>query len=177
MGQIEYFEIPEMPGKLMFRCEKRRASLTVSSCAGLWSGAHLKDAHERLWQCRGCPIGAAHAGVGDATLSPLYAVSICARCHRGSARLVRGNYCPSCINRFYEKVKGRNARGNAPKGVPDLLPRRISYRAGKVVKQVRFEYSLDTTELVVATLRDSEKQVSFGFHPQLPSVIKQMRLF
>lgn len=173
MQKIEYFEIPEMPGKPMFRCEARRATISTSACAGMWTHGAIKNSNERYWLCKGCAIGAKHAGVGDATLSPLYASTICARCGCGSTRLIHGHLCVSCYNRSLEYIKGRNARGNAPVTHPTLYRLSIRYRAGGRVKTLHRQHSADPMELVVATLRDEPKQATFMLlsprspHPQM----------
>lgn len=176
MERIEYFELPEMPGKPMFRCEKRRANLLTSSCSKLWVEGNRKGCDDRFWLCKGCSIGAHHAGVGDSTLSPLFATSICARCGSGATRLIGGHLCVSCQNRQYEYIKGRNARGNAPVTHPTLYRLAIRYRAGGQVKTLDKPNVVDTMELVVAALRDEPKQVTFA--PMTPrSPLPQMELF
>lgn len=176
MERIEYFEIPEMPGKPMFRCEKRRATLTKSSCAGLWTEGNRKGCDDRFWLCKGCETGAQHAGVGDATLSPIYATPICARCGRGATRLIHGHLCVSCMNRAYEYRKGRNARGNAPVTHPALYRSAIRYRTGGRVKTLERDDVADQVELIIAALRDEPKQVTFCMmSPRSP--LPQLELF
>ena len=177
METIDYFELPELPGKRMFRCEKRKATIGVDACSSMWAAGHQKDAHERLWLCRGCSIGAQHAGVSDATLSPLYAAPICARCGCGSTRLIGGHVCVSCKNREYEYLKGRNARGNAPVTHPPLHRLSIRYRTGGRVKTLERCNVVDSLELVVAALRDEPKQVTFTISPPPRSPMPQLELF
>lgn len=176
MEKIEYFEIPEMPGKSMFRCEKRRASLLVSSCSAMWTEGNRKTCDDRFWLCRGCQIGAKHAGVGDATLSPLYATQICARCGATSMRLIGGHLCVSCQNRQYEYKKGANARGNAPVTHPTLYRISVRYMAGSKVKTKTRDDAASSLELVIGALRDESKQVTFGMvSPRSP--LPQLELF
>lgn len=177
MESIQYFEIPEMPGKKMFRCEKRRASLLASSCSAMWTEGNRKSCDDRYWLCKGCSIGAQHAGVGDSTLSPLYATSTCARCGSGAMRLIGGHVCVSCKNREYEYLKGRNARGNAPITHPTLHQLAIRYRSGGRVKTLRRANVVSTMELVIAALRDEPKQVTFAMLPPQRSPLPQMELF
>lgn len=158
----EYFTIPELPDQPMFRCEKRKASLKVESCAGMWRAANDKGAPERLDQCKNCPLGAKHAGVGEISLSPLRGMSICGRCHAGSTRLIRGHLCPSCYNRELEYRKGRNARGTAPVTHPVLHALTIKYQCGDELQRMALS-AVSSEELVVAALRDSSKQVTFAF--------------
>ena len=136
--------------------------LQVETCANMWVAAHERGAPERYWHCRGCPIGAAHAGQAEATTSRLFAMSICARCDSGATRLIRGHLCVSCYNREREYLKGRNAKGNKPVLHPTLYPLEIRYRAGAEVKVKAIEHAVSTHELVVATLRDEPKQVTFA---------------
>lgn len=158
----EYFEIPELPGRRMFNCDARRAMLQVETCASMWRSGHAKGAHERFWRCRGCQVGARHAGAAEATLSPIYALSICGRCNMGATRLIHGHLCVSCYNREREYLKGRNAKGNRPVMHPDLHRLSIRYRTGGEVKTLTIAHAVDTSELVVAALRDEPKQVTFG---------------
>lgn len=165
----EYFELPELPGRQMFRCVKRQATLQVEACSGMWRSANERGAPERLDQCRNCPLGAKHAGVGEISLSPLRGASICARCHTGTTRLIRKHLCVSCVNREYEYRKGRNARGTAPVTHPPLLALEIRYLAGDRPARLAID-AVSPTELVVAALRDSSKQVTFGFHARRPEL-------
>lgn len=176
MDRIQYFELPELPGRKMFRCEKRQATIGVEPCASMWKSGHAKGAHERFWLCQGCPTGAVHAGVAEASLSPLYAKTICERCHRGATRLIHGHKCVSCYNREREYLLGRNARGNAPVTHPRLYRLSLRYRAGGVVKTTVRERVADPLELVVAALRDEAKQVTFAMMPPR-SPLPQMELF
>lgn len=176
MERVQYFEMPELPGHKMFRCERRQATLSTERCSLMWKEGHSKGAHERLWLCRGCPIGATHSGVAEASLSPLYAKCICSRCHRGATRLIHGDKCVSCYNRQREYLLGRNARGNAPVTHPPLYRLAVRYRAGGRVKTLARDNIADTLELVVAALRDEPKQVTFGMMPPR-SPLPQMELF
>lgn len=159
----EYFTFPELPDRPMFRCERRQATLQVQSCAGMWTQANDKAAPERLDQCKNCPLGAKHAGVGEISLSPLRGMSICARCHTGTTRLIRRHLCPSCYNRELEYVKGRNARGTLPVAHPVLHSLEIRFQCGDAVQNLQLS-AVSSEELVVAALRDSSKQVTFAFN-------------
>jgi hypothetical protein len=176
MEKIQYFEIPELPGKPMFRCEKRRAIIMLERCSTMWQEGNRKNCDDRFWLCRGCQIGAKHAGVGDATLSPLYASSICARCGTSSMRLIHGHLCVSCYNRAAEYKKGKNARGNAPVTHPTLYRISLRYMAGSQVKTKTRDDAASSLELVIGALRDEPKQVTFGMlSPRSP--LPQMELF
>jgi hypothetical protein len=173
---MEYFELPELPGKPMFKCDRLRASLQVSACSRSWSEAQRKGAPERFGQCRGCQIGAKHAGVAEATLSPIFAMRICARCHSGATRLICGHVCVSCYNRQREYLIGRNARGSKPITHPILHRLAVRYRTGGRLKTLRKANVVNTLELIVAALRDEPKQVTFSMlSPRSP--LPQMELF
>lgn len=167
---MEYFTYPELPDKQMFRCERRNATLQVTSCAEMWKQANDRGAPERLDQCRNCPLGAKHAGVGEISLSPLRGMSICARCEQGTTRLVRKHLCVSCYNREREYLIGRNAKGSAPKMHPPLMHLEIRYRAGETHQVLAIEHAVSTQELIVAALRDTSKQVTFAFHQRRPDM-------
>lgn len=174
---IDYFELPELPGKQMFRCEKRKASLSPEACKKMWSEGNRKGCDDRFLLCKACTVGAHHAGVGDSTLSPLYATPICARCGCGATRLIGGHLCVSCKNREYEYLKGKNARGNTPVTHPVLHRMRIRYLAGGKLKTVERSNVANPLELVVAVLRDEPKQATFGVLPPPRSPLPQMELF
>ena len=160
---VEYFENPLLPGKPMFRCERLTASLQVASCVGMWTEANAAGAPpERLFRCVKCPLGAKHAGVGDANMSPLRGATICSRCHRTDLRLIGGNVCVSCQNRSYEWQKGRNAKGKAPVKHPVLVRRSVRYVCDGQVRVLVRALTASADELVVELLRDSTKRVVIG---------------
>jgi hypothetical protein len=164
------------PGRLYFRCERMRATLSTDACSGMWRKSNLEDdnAHEA---CRRCPLGALHAGEPDASLSPFRGQLVCARCHNPAQRLITGMHCVSCKNREYEFIKGRNAKGTAPVKLKCLARRRLRYLAGHEPCQLTLQRSLDIEELIVATLRDSKNRVRFGFGVAMPPAVRQLRLF
>lgn len=174
--KIEYFELLEMPGHQFFRCERRKATIRTSVCAKMWQEGHAKHADERHLSCRGCQVGARHAGASEATLSPVYASPICGRCGAGSTRLIGGHLCVSCANRQYEWIKGRNARGNKPTAHPGLWRISVRYQTGGQVKVRTAPHALDPLELITAVLRDEPKQSTFGFNPPRPA-LPQRELF
>lgn len=160
---VEYFESPLLPGRRMFRCERLSASLQVSACSAMWVEANAAGATpERLFRCRQCPLGAEHAGVGDANMSPLRGSGICSRCHRSDLRLIGGNVCVACKNREYEWLKGRNAKGSRPVKHPPLNRRVVRYVAGGEVRVLARPHTTSADELVVELLRDSAKRVLIG---------------
>jgi hypothetical protein len=107
---VRYETKEGLPGEY-FRCERLRGSLSAVSCAQRWRAAR-DPKNEVYGMCRGCPIGAAHAGqVCD---NPEQGRKVCVRCDQPTTRLIHGLYCPSCINRQYEVEKGRNGKGAPP---------------------------------------------------------------
>lgn len=173
---VEYFTYDYVPGKVFFRCERQRATLSTEACVGSWRRAdELSDGSHH--SCRLCPIGAVHAGEVAASMSPLKGTLTCARCHRTASRLIHGMVCVSCQNRAYEFLKGRNAKGTAPVKLCALDVRRIRYRHGGELATLRVRHSVDTDELVVAVLRDSKQEVVFAFNSAPPAAIRQARLF
>jgi hypothetical protein len=162
---VTYIQL--VPGKLHFRCDRQRASLSTEACASMWREANHDNLESRM-TCRCCPIGAQHAGELHASMSALKGMLICARCHRGAERLIHGHACVSCYNREREAIKGRNAKGTAPTKLPPLQPRRIWFLAGRVLTSLAMPRTLDTTELIVAALRDSQDRVRFAFKAPAP---------
>lgn len=159
---VEYFESELLPGRPMFRCSRLSASLQVDRCGSMWSEANGRNAPERLDRCRGCTIGARHAGAVDPAYHRLRGTTTCSRCHRADLRLIGGNVCVGCKNREYEWVKGRNAKGKFPVQHPTLARRRVTVMTGGRVRVVGRELTASTTELVVELLRDSPDRVVFG---------------
>lgn len=145
-----------------FRCDRLLATISVDQCSSMWLAANERNSELRR-QCRGCRLGAAHAGRPDANLCDIHGVKICARCRQESSRLIWGNLCISCQNRQYEFVRGRNARGKPLIKLPPLAARQVTVQEGTVVRFYRSALSSSVDELVVGTLRDAVKRVTFGF--------------
>lgn len=160
---MDYFENPLLPGKKMFRCERLSASLQVVACVGMWSEANAAGhPPERLFRCKQCPVGAVHAGVADANMSPLKGTDICSRCNRTDQRLIGGNICVSCKNREYEWLKGKNAKGKPPAHHPVLCRRLVRYVCDGQVRVLARANTASSNELVVELLRDRSKRVVLG---------------
>jgi hypothetical protein len=122
---LEYYEIPELPERKFFRCEPLRASITTEECSRRWRAGNLLagavssggknfvqgidadksgDVSMRCFTCKGCPMGARHAGVEDANPSQLKGSTVCSRCHQGCTRLIAKHLCISCYNRQREQL-------------------------------------------------------------------------
>lgn len=163
METVEYFAMEGCPGEY-FRCEKLSATLGTESCADMWRKAHSgENTAHRYEKCKGCCIGARHAGEGEASMSLLFGRRICARCHKLSRRFVYNDICVSCYNRQREWIKGRNARGTKPVKQPPLHPVSIAYIVGGEIQASKAVMSESTVEMVTRILRDSRKEVTFGF--------------
>lgn len=72
-----------------------------------------KGAPDRLANCKGCPLGAEHAGEPLVLSSPLYERRICSRCHRPSDRLINDEHCPSCYTAPARSWWARTPRARA----------------------------------------------------------------
>jgi hypothetical protein len=171
----EYFELPELPGQPHFRCKILNASLSTASCAGRWSTAASAGSDTTRWiMCKGCPVGGRHAGRTSLNCSPFAGRSICGRCHAGATRLIFKHLCISCYNRQREQMIGKNRKGAAPIKLAPLHRRSISYMAGGKLRTKTIDRSINTTELVVAVLRDEEHAVQFRWQapPSLQALLR-----
>lgn len=173
---VDYFRMDGVPGKLYFRCDRMRATLSTSSCADMWRRED-EDNDGTHAACRLCPLGALHAGEVAASMSPLKGTLTCARCHRVAGRLIGGMLCVSCQNRQYEVLKGRNAKGTAPVKHALLQARRIRFMQGGEHRALALRHTVDTDELIVAALRDSRQRVTFGLSIPTPAAVRQARLW
>lgn len=171
-----YTTNPDVPGKMFFRCDRMRATLSTEACTAMWRKANdLNDGN--CAGCMRCPLGAVHAGEVAASMSPLKGTLTCARCHRGSTRLIGGHLCPSCYNRAREKKYGKNGKGTAPVKIGSIEPRRIRIKHGDEIRVVKYAETIDTMEMVVAALRDSRRKVVFAFNCEAPIALIQSRLW
>ena len=131
---VVYREI--IPGFLGFDCTALRATLSPSSCAANWRAGRDGSA------CRGCRIGATHAGLPDAPPPPTCS-TICCRCGRGVTRVIGGCLCVSCFNRARECIRQENRKGLFPWRTGDILR--------KVVAAVRVENANSALATVFAS--------------------------
>ncbi|SAK98445.1 hypothetical protein AWB80_07521 [Caballeronia pedi] len=172
----DYYELPELPGKKFFRCDRYNANLSTETCADNWRAGNHEGIESRL-RCKVCPLGALHAGETAASMSPLKGMLICGRCHTGAARLIAKHLCVSCYNRQREYVIGRNAKGTRPTKLAPLDARRIRYMSGNSPKILALNLSVDTEELIITALRDSKDKVRFGFLGDIRGIPAQLRLW
>lgn len=100
----DLFLCPRQPGGLR---------LSPSSCAGLYRKSKTAEVWQTAHTCRGCELGAGHAG--EAVVRPVvFAARQCATCGSPSMRMIMGMMCISCYNRMAEALKRCNARGRVP---------------------------------------------------------------
>lgn len=143
----------------------------------MWRAAN-QDNSELRRQCRGCALGAEHVGMPDANLCDIHGVKICSRCRNEVTRLIFSNLCVSCRNREYEFDRGYNARGTPLTKLRPLQARQVRYIEGDTVRARRAILSGSIEELVVGTLRDAAKRVTFGFIGLAQAtLLRQLRLF
>jgi hypothetical protein len=165
---IEYSRVPGFDRDL-FRCSTWRATLSVPACAGRWREAQVakRERAEELRLCRGCEIGAAHAGEKFIERASNFMDKRCPRCRRGTMRrLIGQRLCISCYNRGREQRLGRNAKGSAPiKANSQLAVRTIGIilDVGEATERaVRFsEVAIDTRELELLVGRVHEGKIRF----------------
>lgn len=163
-NNIKYHHIDNVPGDY-FECSKMRATLSTNACAANWREAMAKPDTVRLHHCKGCPIGALHAGETDTSVSTMFGSSICSRCHEGGRRLLQGRLCICCYNRQLEALKGKNSKGATPKKLSaSQLSRRVAkYCQGGKVRERSLDLTTDTLEVMVSILRGARGNVQFGF--------------
>ena len=104
-NNVEY-RILEPFGLTVFDCQALRATLQPANCAMNFRA--MKDGSA----CRGCQLGAIHAGQARAPLPP--PKPACCRCGRTEQRLISASLCVSCANRSWEVLKGKNSKGKPP---------------------------------------------------------------
>ncbi len=146
-----------------FACPNHSGGLTLtpSACAGMWQRARQlrHESYNPVEACCGCRIGAGHAGFEDAPEERKTGLidHICTRCHRPATRFVYGRICISCYNRGREVIKGRNARGTAPKFLPPLISASVDYLVEGKKQHVTLEQVTDLMEARLSLVRKSSK--------------------
>ena len=106
----------------LFDCPRLAGNLRITEigCANNWRRARREhaDRGHPLYECRGCAIGAGHAGEPQERDAAALE-GVCVRCNRQSTRLLKGAaICVSCYNREREVRIGKDRRGNRPKSLP-----------------------------------------------------------
>jgi len=162
MHKVTYFTPEWAPqGRLFFRCDRLAATLGPEQCATNWGRATAGDG---MLRCKGCRVGAEHAGQDRANAHPLRGMMICARCQRGCSRLVEGWTCVSCYNRGREWRMQRNAKGSFPSRMKPLVPMTITYTEAGVPGVLRRQWTQSREELVFGLLRDATGEVAIAFN-------------
>ena len=164
---VIYEERDAAPGLKFFSCAPMRASMSMKGCASRWKQAQTAygTAAEDLAACRGCAIGAAHAGYAPVRYSAWYASGICGRCGRGGMRIIGERRCVSCYNREREVRLRTNGRGNLPVELLRTPPHTMSVLVevdGSVRRLIDPESS-GMTETIVQVLRTTKGEIAFGF--------------
>ena len=107
--RLDLFTCPHHTGNLR---------LTPQACAQYWQRARKAEPWDTLRVCRGCEIGAGHAGEPLRHLDDAH--RSCCYCGRTGQRLVAKIVCISCFNRLGELRRGRYRRA-APPGLANQL--------------------------------------------------------
>ena len=163
---VEYCGIDGALG-LFFHCQPYRAKLSTTACASRWRSSQWArgEAADQFARCRGCPVGAQHAGQKHFHRSRIYGIARCVRCGAGATRMIGDRLCVSCSNREWEHRRGRNAKGSRP---TISLPER---RVGVIVDvdkpgeqrriDVVAEHAIDVAEVMAQILRVAVGKVAF----------------
>ena len=154
---VVYFQIAGAPGEY-FQCQPMRATLSQRACAQMYAAKKSGRADSIHTHCRGCAVGALHAGERAAT--PLFGALICPRCARGALRLVRG-VCVSCVNREYEVARNRNARGGAAPSGLHLAPLQLLLFEDDGLVCARASMASGLLEVIWRALRTRAKARNF----------------
>lgn len=109
-------------------CSARALTLSARACAADWRRAQAVKPLPwlSLYHCRGCTLGAAHAGrplAAAVQVTQLDEVRrLCVRCHQPARKILHGRYCVSCYNRDRELAAGKNGRGTEPSLLRERYP-------------------------------------------------------
>lgn len=179
-ADVTYAQDASAPGLKFFRCEPYRATLSMAGCASRWVQAQTAtgEAADRYAACRGCPIGAPHAGYAPVRYSRYFDIDICPRHGGGTTRMIGNRRCVSCYNREREMKAGRNARGNRP---VELLERplhtvELRLEVDRTARRIRHRDTTGLTETMVQISRTTKGDLAFAFAGP-DRVLRQGRLF
>jgi hypothetical protein len=150
----------------MFTCPRQPGGLRITPnyCRRVWPKAQNAKKGDRLFPCRGCPIGAAHcdAEIAVSLAEPRH-TQHCVRCERPTRKLVRDRLCVSCANREYEYIKGRNGKGSVPKRHPALRAVRLRVHDGQAWVLREFSYVASAREAVLGVAWRTSRRTLVGF--------------
>jgi hypothetical protein len=174
------YEPREGTTRLFFPCTAYRATLSREACADRWRSSQgaTGAVAERVSLCRGCVIGASHAGHEPVVYSRHYGAAMCPRCRKPSFRIIGGRVCVSCANREYELIKGLNARGTVPVILAARPPvnRRLIEVANDIARPIEATNVIDLAEALLRRLRTSKGTFAFAWQGD-SSALRQQRLF
>lgn len=141
-------------------------TLSTAGCSRLWKSAQA--APPKPWEgkahCRGCPIGARHAGEAqDDTKFAAEAWSrICPRCTKVTDRMIQERLCIGCYNRDLEAAKGRNAKGGRPRLCDILHASTLAVAREGRVGDVTMLRVTGRVEVMLRLAQRTEKPIAFG---------------
>lgn len=130
----------------LFACTRHVGNLrlTPSACAGMWRRGRRAGQFDLAKMCRGCPIGAGHAGIDPSRIEAelladeVATATTCIRCGKPAKRMISLTLCVSCSNRCLEWLKGRNRKGTFPATFGSLS----IYRAALTLKGTHGEVAV-----------------------------------
>jgi hypothetical protein len=161
MNPVDYHTLPNVPGRY-FACVPYNVTLSTTACAGMYTESK-RAIEPRHPACRGCAIGAHHAGDTAPPPESLFGRLLCCRCHRKRGRLLYGALCISCVNRQYEVIRGRNGKGNPPVKAArtfHLVCRAAPASAAQI--EFGFQRSTSMVEAIYRVLRTEPRRVRFA---------------
>ena len=151
---------------VMMQCAKVGATLSTVGCGRRFLAAQ----REKLsaWSvpnpCRGCPVGAGHAGCRPEPMATVTEAirHICPRCRRVSPRMIRGELCVSCYNRHREVDVGANAKGTRPTLTDRLHTQRVCVVVGGAATVRTAARVTSRVEVMLAVARAATAPLAFG---------------
>jgi len=154
------------PAFEVFRCDRRRMTLSRPGCARLWQSAqdNRPEPYEGRFACLTCPVGARHSGktISAAVASVEALRQVCPRCRRQTSRMINGRFCPSCDMRHREALAGRNRKGTRPQLCDRLHVQRLTVVDGAGPRVVEQDHVVDLVELLIVHARVATGAVIFG---------------
>jgi len=174
MSAIEYFPMEGVPGRY-FQCPAYGTTMSDSFCGRSYQDAK-RQAEPRHPACRGCAVGALHAGDKAPPPASMLGRLLCCRCHRSTRRLLHGALCISCYNRELEVIKGRNAKGRPPVHAIPTHHQTLLIIGLAGPKLVNFDRVADVLEAMLRVLRTEQQQVTFH-RPLRPPPRRQRVIF
>ena len=109
MCELELINCPKIAGGLR---------LSRESCANNYRRGKTAEPWDIVHACRGCSIGAQHAG--EAVPAVQEGRRCCSCGATNPTKLVFGCVCISCYNRILEAFKGSNAKGKEPQKIKGI---------------------------------------------------------